>query len=138
MYDVYMILLEAVLLSIDGRVHVWSLGRHSRHCDGRCCETDVACALHTHGSINAQIEGMLEAWDWRADDRILHTLPLHHVHGIVNALLCAHSAGACVEFLPAFSPTQVWEHLMVSIPFETSIITSTMSIPLTLLFRILF
>jgi acyl-CoA synthetase (AMP-forming)/AMP-acid ligase II len=99
-------------------MHVWWLGRRSRHGNDVCDETDVAGALHTHRSIDAQIEGMLEAWDWRADDRILHTLPLHHVHGIVNALLCAHSAGACVEFLPAFSPTKVWEHLMVSTPYE--------------------
>lgn len=40
-------------------------------------------------------------------------LPLHHVHGIINALHCAHAAGAAVEFLPKFSPGEVWKCLMV-------------------------
>jgi hypothetical protein len=33
-------------------------------------------------------------------DRILHFLPLHHTHGIVNKLLCPLWAGGCVEFAP--------------------------------------
>ena len=32
--------------------------------------------------------------------RILHTLPLHHVHGIVNALLCPLRAGTCSRISP--------------------------------------
>ena len=56
---------------------------------------------------------MQEAWGWRQDDTILHTLPLHHIHGIVNALLTAHASGACVEFLPKFSPSHIWESLQV-------------------------
>lgn len=35
---------------------------------------------------------------YRPTDRILHFLPLHHTHGIVNKLLCPLWAGACVEF----------------------------------------
>ena len=54
-----------------------------------------------------------QAWGWRADDRILHALPLHHVHGLGNALLCPLMAGACAEFLPAFSPSAVWTALQV-------------------------
>lgn len=27
---------------------------------------------------------MTDAWEWSEHDRILNTLPLHHVHGIVN------------------------------------------------------
>jgi malonyl-CoA/methylmalonyl-CoA synthetase len=38
-------------------------------------------------------------------------LPLHHVHGIINALSCALWAGACVEFLARFDPVLVWERL---------------------------
>ena len=55
----------------------------------------------------------MTSWEWRASDRILHCLPLHHVHGIINALHCAHAVGATVEFLPKFSPTAVWDVLMV-------------------------
>ena len=65
-------------------------------------------ALHTFASLQAQVDSMCAAWRWRPEDRILHGLPLHHIHGIVNALLCALHAGAAVEFLPRFSPTLVW------------------------------
>lgn len=53
----------------------------------------------THGNINAQIEAMVEAWEWTGDDHILHVLPLHHVHGIVNVLCCPLWVGGTCEFL---------------------------------------
>jgi len=68
----------------------------------------------THANIQAQIVSLVEAWGWAADDRILHVLPLHHVHGIVNVLLCALWAGALCEILPGFDATAVWERLMHS------------------------
>lgn len=69
--------------------------------------------VHTHGSISAQISALTNAWEWRPSDRLLHALPLHHIHGIVVGLYSAHASGAVVEFLPRFSPTAVWERLMV-------------------------
>ena len=72
-------------------------------------------ALHTHKSLRTQIEGLCQAWEWQNEDRILHALPLHHVHGIINALYCAHNSGACVEFLPKFSPDAVWQGLKVRV-----------------------
>ncbi|NJK36104.1 MAG: AMP-binding protein [Oscillatoriales cyanobacterium SM2_2_1] len=67
--------------------------------------------VHTHGSLRAQILSLTEAWGWTGGDRILHVLPLHHIHGIVNILLCALWSGAVCEFLPRFVPSQVWERL---------------------------
>ena len=67
--------------------------------------------VSTHGSLTAQIETLVEAWGWTAEDRILHVLPLHHTHGIVNALLCALWSGATCEMLPRFDPAVVWERL---------------------------
>ncbi|EFN59012.1 hypothetical protein CHLNCDRAFT_29462 [Chlorella variabilis] len=66
-------------------------------------------ALHSHGSLAAQIGTLCAAWQWQQQDRILHTLPLHHIHGIVNALLCPLYSGACVEMVPKFMPTDVWQ-----------------------------
>jgi long-subunit acyl-CoA synthetase (AMP-forming) len=37
--------------------------------------------VHTHAAIEAQVVDLVDAWNWRADDRILHFLPLHHTHG---------------------------------------------------------
>ncbi len=70
-------------------------------------------ALHTHGSLASHVRALVGAWRWTAADRILHALPLHHVHGVINALHCAHAAGAAVEFLPSFSPAEVWRCLAV-------------------------
>lgn len=65
--------------------------------------------------MGAQVAALCSAWQWAPEDRILHTLPLHHIHGIINALHCAHAAGACVEFLPRFSPGEVWRCLKVGL-----------------------
>jgi malonyl-CoA/methylmalonyl-CoA synthetase len=56
----------------------------------------------THANIEAQIRSLVEAWGWRADDRIPLFLPLHHVHGIVNVLSCALWSGALVETFERF------------------------------------
>lgn len=59
-------------------------------------------ALHTHQGISAQVHSLCSAWEWAEGDRIVHPLPMHHIHGIVNAWLCAHRSGAAVEFVPKF------------------------------------
>jgi len=65
----------------------------------------------THAAIDAQMRTMVDAWRWEESDRILHVLPLHHTHGIVNALGCALYAGATVEFSGPFEPRVVWDRL---------------------------
>ena len=67
--------------------------------------------VHTHSSLRAQIESLVEAWAWSADDRILLVLPLHHVHGIINVTLCALWAGATCEAPGGFDATATWERL---------------------------
>jgi malonyl-CoA/methylmalonyl-CoA synthetase len=51
-------------------------------------------ALHTHRSLAAQVDALLEAWGWTAGDRIANVLPLLHVHGIVYVVCCALAAVA--------------------------------------------
>ena len=65
----------------------------------------------THANIQAQTEALIDAWGWTAADRILHVLPLHHIHGIINVLTCALWAGATCEFLPRFEEQAVWQRL---------------------------
>jgi malonyl-CoA/methylmalonyl-CoA synthetase len=69
-------------------------------------------AVHTHRSLRVQVECLLQAWEWQHSDRIMHFLPLHHTHGIINKLLCALAAGAYCELLPKFSADVVWEKLI--------------------------
>jgi malonyl-CoA/methylmalonyl-CoA synthetase len=65
----------------------------------------------THANITSQIEALVEAWRWKSEDRILLTLPLHHVHGIVNVTACALWSGARVDMLPAFDAATVIERI---------------------------
>lgn len=64
----------------------------------------------THANLKAQCASLVDAWGWRSSDCILHVLPLHHLHGLVNKLLCALWAGASVAFSPP-SPREVWRRL---------------------------
>ncbi len=63
--------------------------------------------LTTHGNIQAQIESLVEAWEWSPFDRIPLFLPLHHVHGIINILGCALWTGAEVDIMPRFDVASV-------------------------------
>ena len=65
----------------------------------------------THANIQAQVTTLVDAWGWTPDDRILNVLPLHHVHGIINAMTCALWVGAVCEIQPSFDPRRVWERL---------------------------
>lgn len=69
-------------------------------------------AVLTHENIAAQIKMLVTAWEWTAADRILHVLPLHHIHGIINALSCALGAGATCEILPKFEAQEVWSRFL--------------------------
>jgi malonyl-CoA/methylmalonyl-CoA synthetase len=66
----------------------------------------------THQNIQAQITSLVTAWKWTASDRILHVLPLHHIHGIINVLSCALWVGAECQMLPKFDAETVWQRIM--------------------------
>lgn len=83
----------------------------------------------THANLRAQIEALVEAWEWSADDRILHVLPLHHTHGIVNVLLCALWVGAVCEMQPGFDAARVWRRLGESGEAAGDRITLFMAVP---------
>lgn len=77
----------------------------------------------SHGNIQAQVTSLIEAWEWNSDDRILHVLPLHHIHGIVNVLTCALWAGAQCHILEKFVAEKVWQR------FGEGDITLFMAVP---------
>ena len=65
----------------------------------------------THANVAAQITSLIDAWEWMQDDRIPLFLPLHHVHGIINVVLCALWTGAVCEMMPRFDASVVWERI---------------------------
>jgi len=64
-------------------------------------------AITTHGIFEAQLRSIVSAWELGPSDRILHVLPLHHLHGVLNALSAPLYAGARVEMLSQFDSQAV-------------------------------
>ncbi|MEV4537026.1 AMP-binding protein [Asanoa sp. NPDC049518] len=48
----------------------------------------------TGEAIAACLDGLADAWDWTSDDRLVHALPLYHVHGLVLGVLGALRTGS--------------------------------------------
>jgi malonyl-CoA/methylmalonyl-CoA synthetase len=65
--------------------------------------------LLSHQNVFDAVSILREAWQLSARDRVLHTLPLHHVHGICVSLLCAFLSGAHAEMMPRYDPEGVLE-----------------------------
>lgn len=68
-------------------------------------------AVHTHGSLAAQVASLSAAWEWSAVDAIPNVLPLHHTHGLVNVTLCALASGARLEMPAGFDVEACWRRL---------------------------
>ncbi|MBI2388675.1 MAG: AMP-binding protein [Deltaproteobacteria bacterium] len=68
----------------------------------------------THDNLLAHARVLHEAWRWRPEDRLIHALPLHHLHGLGTALLTALAASATVELVPRFEPRAVLEAIASS------------------------
>ncbi|PKS12782.1 hypothetical protein jhhlp_000993 [Lomentospora prolificans] len=82
---------------------------------------NAAMMLYTSGTTNrpkgvllptsvltAQSKSLIQAWEYSASDRLLHVLPLHHIHGTVNAILTPLFAGSSIEFMFPFNADKVW------------------------------
>ncbi|HKP59636.1 MAG TPA: acyl-CoA synthetase [Polyangiales bacterium] len=68
-------------------------------------------AITTHAIFAAQMQAVATAWELAPSDRILHALPLHHLHGVLNALSSVLFAGGTCELLPRFDAELVWQRL---------------------------
>ena len=63
--------------------------------------------VHTTKSLKAQMDAMITAWNWRAEDCILNILPLHHVHGIVNCIMTSLYNGSTLVMQRKFNAHEV-------------------------------
>ncbi|PTB37834.1 hypothetical protein M441DRAFT_147518 [Trichoderma asperellum CBS 433.97] len=61
--------------------------------------------------LTAQALSLHEAWEYSPSDHLLHLLPLHHIHGVVNAILTPLFAGSSIEFMFPFNADAVWNRL---------------------------
>uniref|UniRef100_A0A336LS73 CSON015098 protein n=1 Tax=Culicoides sonorensis TaxID=179676 RepID=A0A336LS73_CULSO len=76
----------------------------------------------THKNLNAQITSLTNAWHIDDKDTVLHVLPLHHFHGVVNGLVCPLNVGSKLIMLPQFESSNVWTYLLnVNMPMRDRI-----------------
>lgn len=85
-----------------------------------CAADDLAALLYTsgttgrakgamlsHGNLLGNARTLVEAWRFDADDRLLHALPIFHIHGLFVASNVALLSGARMIFLPGFDADAV-------------------------------
>ena len=66
----------------------------------------------TQRMLQMQALPLVQEWEITSADCILHILPLHHVHGILNTLLCPLIAGAQVHIHPSFNADKVLDAML--------------------------
>jgi malonyl-CoA/methylmalonyl-CoA synthetase len=64
-------------------------------------------AMLTHGNLLSNARTLHSYWGWRADDVLIHALPIFHVHGLFVASHCALLAGAKMLWFEKFEPRAV-------------------------------
>ncbi|WP_437894653.1 AMP-binding protein [Sorangium sp. So ce124] len=80
-------------------------------------------ALLTHRNLAVQAELLRAAWGFSDHDMLLHALPLHHLHGVVIALMTSLLAGGATRMLPRFDAGRVAAEI------ERRSVTSFMAVP---------
>ncbi len=59
-------------------------------------------ALMPRRAISSNLDALADAWDWTREDRLVHALPLFHVHGLVLGTLGPLRLGGHVRHLVRF------------------------------------
>jgi len=59
-------------------------------------------AVISHDNLAANARDLMQAWEWRSDDVLIHALPLFHIHGLFVACHCTLFGGSSMLFLPRF------------------------------------
>jgi len=65
----------------------------------------------THSNLLRNTEALVEAWGFTESDRLLHALPIFHVHGLFVAIGCVLLSGGSMRWLPAYDAKQVIKYL---------------------------
>ncbi len=61
----------------------------------------------THGNLLSNALSLVAAWEFSDQDRLLHALPMFHVHGLFISLGCVLLSGASMRWLDAFDTATV-------------------------------
>jgi malonyl-CoA/methylmalonyl-CoA synthetase len=93
-----------------------SSGRSREPLPDELADEDVAFVMYTSGTtgppkgvqtprraITSNLDALAEIWQWTADDRLTHALPMFHVHGLVIGMLGPLRRGGRLEHPGRFS-----------------------------------
>lgn len=96
------------------------LGLSTEHAGATAQAADPALILYTsgttgkpkgavlsHGALAANLGALAQAWRLASGDRLLHCLPMHHLHGLAVGLLGSLLAGVTIELAPGFDARAV-------------------------------
>lgn len=67
-------------------------------------------AVLTHENLVSNCHALLEAWEFNEHDRLIHALPIFHIHGLFVAANMTLVAGATMQWLDKFDADQIIEH----------------------------
>jgi malonyl-CoA/methylmalonyl-CoA synthetase len=68
-------------------------------------------AMITHENLIENMKVLNQAWYWTDRDKLLHVLPLFHIHGLVVALHGGLYAGSSQIMKDRFDPLETWKIL---------------------------
>ena len=108
-----------MVFSLDGNGAGSLLSQASEHSEKflpvACAADDLASILYTsgttgrpkgamlsHKNLATNAQSLMEAWQYSPNDRLLHALPIFHIHGLFVAGNLTFLSGASMIFLPRF------------------------------------
>ncbi|MEV5610876.1 AMP-binding protein [Streptomyces sp. NPDC052225] len=68
-------------------------------------------AVLTHENLASNCRALLDSWRFTSEDRLIHALPIFHVHGLFVAANMVLTSGASMYYLPKFDADAVAELL---------------------------
>jgi malonyl-CoA/methylmalonyl-CoA synthetase len=68
-------------------------------------------AMITHENLIENMKALNQAWRWTDQDKLLHVLPLFHIHGLAVALHGGLYAGSTLIMKERFDPLEAWQIL---------------------------
>jgi len=71
-------------------------------------------AMLTNANLASNGEMLIDFWRFTPTDRLIHALPIFHVHGLFVAVHCVLFSGASMVFLPKFESGRVIELMATS------------------------